>query len=224
MTAAAPGSGGPAAAGRSAAPRGARRSRRALHGARGDVHVLLRAAGGQAVAVGERHPGLPLPRRTGSRFLAAGRRRRPHRPARPADRPAGSARWPASRCRWWRWCTTSGSRAGSSTCCAWPSRRRRCRSARGSSPPTAPLAGAGGDGRAGRPRRGTAGAVAPAGPAARGVGPPGRPGRRPRGAGGGVVHRGAAVRHGHAVVARGATASCRSSSSARRPLPPAASA
>ena len=169
--------------------------------------------------MGERHPGLPLPRRAGSRLLAAGRRRRPHRPARPAhhrpDRRAGRHLAVAS----WRWCTTSASRAGSSTCCAWPSRPRRCRSARGSSPPTARSPGRRRR-RAGRPRRGAAGAVAPAGPAARGVAAA-RPGWAPA----------SSARRWRRTPRccsptrprrRGTrpTASCRSSSSARRPPPP----
>ena len=106
-------------------------------GAGRDVHLLLRPAGGQGLAVGGRHPGLPVPRRPGGRVVAARRRRRPdrppgaapHRPARRAGRDHASASP--------RWCTTSGARPASSTCCAWPSRPRRCRSAPGSSRSTA---------------------------------------------------------------------------------------
>ena len=120
---------------------------------------------------------------------------RTHRPARRAGRHLAVDAWP--------WCTTSGK----------PSRFvNMLRVAKPTSPMSVgtwiltaygPLAGCGGDRRAGRSRRGSAGAVAPAGPAARSVGPPGRAGRRPRRTGGRVVHRGAAGRHRHAVLARG---------------------
>ena len=58
--------------------------RRAPDGAGRGVHLLLRPAGGQGLAVGGRHPGLPVPGRTGGGLVPAGRRRRP-------DRPSGAA-------------------------------------------------------------------------------------------------------------------------------------
>ena len=109
-----------------------RRYGRRAGGAGRDVHVLLRPAGRQGLAVGGGHPGLPVPRRPGRRLVAARGRRRPHRPARAApDRPARRAGRDHGRASP-RWCTTSAGRRASSTCCGSPSRPRRCRSAPGS--------------------------------------------------------------------------------------------
>ena len=201
----------------------ARRSRRrALDGAGGDVHLLLRPADRQAVAVGERHPGLPLPRRAGRRLVAARRRRRPHRPARRCAGPAGSARSAASRCRWWRWCTTWAGRAGSSTCCGSPSRPRRCRWAPGSCR-LRPARRCGGRGRAGRYAAGALPAPLRLRLGCSRVG-------RPAGLVAALVAPAVAtytavllVRHRHARRGTRRTASCRSSSSGRRPPPRAAS-
>ena len=77
------------------------------------VHVVLRPAGRQGIAVGERHPGLPVP----GRARGAGRRCWRPVPTSPVVRrcgaPDASARWSRSRSASPRWCTTWASRRGS---------------------------------------------------------------------------------------------------------------
>ena len=181
---------------RPAAQEGRQERRRPRRG----VHLLLRPPDRQGLAVGARHPGVPVHGRGRGGLVAARGRRRPHRPARAAPhRPGRRARRAVA----------EHGRAGA-----------RPRPA-GPLPPHAPrgqadLADVGGHLdphrvrplRRARRRRGAA-RPAPARPArrrrrpaARPVGPAGRAGGRGRRAGGRLVHRGAAVRHRDADLAR----------------------
>ncbi len=107
--------------------------------------------------------------------------------------------------RCWRSSTTSVGRCASSTCCACSSRARRCRSACGSSSATRRS-------RSERPRRSSS--ISCPTPWAGGGRRRGRARRRRR-----LLHRGADRRYRGPRMARAASASCRSCSSARQPPP-----
>ena len=180
--------GGRRRARRRAAPRrsaatGAAASRRWCREA--EFTLLLRPAGPQAAGVEGRHR-----RRTCSSAAWPPARRCSRAGAdltgRPALRRGGrlGALGGAGRQRVLPGRTTSAGPSGSSTCCGWPSRPRRCRSAPGSSPRSGPAVGAAALQRAGAAAAGgarwPARLLAPAGPPAGlvGRGDRARPSRR----------------------------------------------